>query len=409
MNRKPIFVFLVYLLLLAGAAPSGLPASASPQATIVTLWHPYSGTEAAALGAVIGAFEITHPEIDIEPVSFLYQGLRLAYETAAAAGSAPALLMGEVDWGVSFYQQGYAADLSTLASPALLGTLDPLALQAVEYQGALVGMPYTKRGVLLFRNPSILSQPASTYPELAAAALAATQGGITGAHLERGFFFAAGHLYGLGGRLMDENGCPAFNDATGVEWVNLLESFADIGPTTTYTDTDLTAFQAGTTGVIIDGSWNLEEITLSVGPGNLAIDPWPTPLGGYVQVNSIHLNPASEAVVQDAAWIFIEYLLSPAAQTLLLSAYHLPVVIGVAIADPLLAQANTALLGGVSFPTQPQLAAYWEPMDIALRSVYEAGADPAAALIQAQRVILAALAAENVPCGAQLYLPGVRK
>ena len=53
---------------------------------------------------------------------------------------------------------------------------------------------------------------------------------------------------------------------------------------------------------------------------------------------------------------------------------------GVEVNDPLLVQAMTAFEGGAAFPVIPEMGAYWDPMDNALKLVFDEGADPAEAL-----------------------------
>jgi len=403
-------LMLVALLVLSLAAfPSapgirGHAGAMAPDAGIITVWHSWSDSEQVALDAVVAAFKAQHPLVLVNVQYIPFDDLRAEYEAAVAGGGGPTVLIGASDWGPPFWDAGLVADLTSLADPALLATILPCALPPVRYAGALIGLPQSTKGVVLYRNSSIIGQAQTTYEDLVAAAQAATGGDILGAMLERGFFFAVGHLHGLGGQLMYQTGCPAFNDATGVAWVNLLDSFTDAGPAVYYTDEDLDRFKTGTLGYIIDGTWNLYALRDAVGQENLAIDPWPTPLSGYVQVENVYLNPNATGSERDEGWNFIEFFLSPEAQTLLLNAGHVPVVTEVPITDPLMQQALDAFAGGTAFPVVPELVAYWGPMDTALLSVFGGGADPAQALQTAYNDIVASLVGMGVHCS-QAYLP----
>jgi maltose-binding protein MalE len=136
----------------------------------------------------------------------------------------------------------------------------------------------------------------------------------------------------------------------------------------------------------------------AIGAENLAIDPWPTVgeeegahLSGYVQTENIYLNTNVEGDDQMAAWKFIEFFLSPEAQALLAGIGHIPAVAGVEVSDPLMLQAMTAFEGGTAFPVIPEMGAYWGPMDTALQSVFDEGADPADVLAAALDSITAAI------------------
>jgi maltose-binding protein MalE len=59
---------------------------------------------------------------------------------------------------------------------------------------------------------------------------------------------------------------------------------------------------------------------------------------------------------------------------------HIPAVAGMEVSDELMLQAVTAFEGGTAFPVIPEMGAYWESMDNAIKSVIDEGADPAEAL-----------------------------
>jgi arabinogalactan oligomer/maltooligosaccharide transport system substrate-binding protein len=293
------------------------------------------------------------------------------------------------------YDAELVADVSGYTSSPFLATINEAALGAVEYKGALIGLPQTLKGVVMFRNSSIIADVPATYEDLVTAAQAATEGDVVGANLEQGFFFSAGHLDGVGGQLMDGSGDPMFNDEKGVEWLELLDSFSEAGPVEYYTDNDVNLFKAGQAGVIIDGSWNAASLVEAVGAENVVVDPWPQPLAGYVQTENIYMNFNVEGPDQELAWLFMEFFLSPEAQALLADptkAGHVPAVSGVEITDPMTIMMVEAFEGGVPFPVIPEMGAYWGPMDTALQSVFNESADPAATLDAANEAITAAIA-----------------
>lgn len=362
----------------------------------ITLWHAWKESEIASLNEVIAAFQAEYPDVKFDVLYVPFDDLRGKFETAASTGGGPAVLIGAADWGPAFYDAGLVADLTPYLSSDFLATINEAALGAVQYKGALIGLPQTIKGVVMYRNKAIIPEAPKTWEDLVAKAKAATQGDVVGANLEYGFFFSAAHLNGIGGKLMEPNGDPAFNNEKGVEWVNLLVSFKDAGPTEYYTDNDVNLFKAGKAGIIIDGTWNMGSLVEAIGAENLAIDPWPAykdgHLSGYVQTENIYLSANVTGDDQKAALAFIQFFLSPKAQALLADpkkAAHIPAVKGVEVADPLLKQAVEAFALGTAFPVIPEMGAYWAPMDTALKSVFDQGADPAAALQQAYDSIVA--------------------
>ena len=360
----------------------------------ITLWHAWKENEIESLNEVVGAFQAMYPDVTFDTLYVPFDDLRSKYETAVATGGGPNVLIGAADWGPAFYDAELVKDVSGMASEEFLRTINPAGLGAVVYKDALVGLPQTIKGVVMFRNAQIIADAPATYEDLVAAAQAATTGDVVGANLERGFFFSAGHLNGVGGLLMDDQGNPLFNDENGVEWVDLLNSFTDAGPAEYYTDNDVNLFKAGKAGIIIDGTWNTASLAESIGAENLVIDPWPSPMSGYVQTENIYMGSNAEGDDETAAWAFMEYFLSPDAQALLsdpTKAGHIPAVSGVEVSDPHMAQSVEAFQGGTPFPVIPEMNAYWEPMDNALKSVFDEGADPAAALGKAENDVNAKL------------------
>ena len=241
----------------------------------VNLWHAWEEHEIESLYEVIATFAAKNPGVEFEVRYVPFDDLRDQYETAATGGG-PSVLIGAPDWGPALFDAELVAEVTDLTSEEFLRTINPAALGAVNYRNALIGLPQTIKGVVMYRNSDIIADAPATYEDLVAAAQAATTDDIVGANLERGSFFSAAHLNGVGGQLMDEAGDPLFNDEKGVEWINLLDSFSDAGPTEYYTDNDANLFKAGQAGIIIDSTWNMAGLAEAIGADKLSIDPWPT-------------------------------------------------------------------------------------------------------------------------------------
>jgi maltose-binding protein MalE len=388
------------------AQPTAVPTTA-PVAELagkITLWHGWTEAEIPGLNAVIQAFQAKNPNVQFDVLYVPFADLRGKFETAAATGGGPTVLIGAADWGPAEYDAQLVASVSTMATPDFVNTLNPAALGPVQYKGALIGLPETIKGVIMYRNTSIIANAPTTWDDLVTAAKSATQGDVVGADLERGTFFAEAHLYGIGGKLMDNVGNPAFNDAKGIAWLNLTNSFKDAGPTEFNTDNDVNLFKAGKAGIIFDGTWNMSALADAVGKDKISIDPWPTvsdgSLNGYVQTENIYLAANATGDDQKASWAFMQYFLSTDAQAELAKVGHIPATLGVTVSDPLMAQAANVLKTGVAFPVIPEMGAYWGPMETAQKAVYDQGADPAAVLKTAYDTITAAIAQLHAPAGA---------
>lgn len=387
----------------APAAPAATEAPAAPAATEaptapaglsgkITLWQAWKENEIASLNDVVAAFQAKNPDVTFDILYVPFDDLRGKFETAASTGGGPTVLIGGADWGPALYDAALVADLTGMISDETLSTISPAALGAVQYKDALIGLPQTTKGVVLFRNTSVIAEPATSLDDFIAKAKAATAGDVVGADFEYGFFFSAPILNGVGGKLMDDAGDPAFNDDKGLEWMNTLLKIKEAGiPMENYNDNDVNLFKTGKAGWVIDGTWNMAALAEAIGAENLAVDPWFAPLSGYTQTENIYLSANASGDDMDASAAFIEFFLSQEAQTLLADptkAAHLPAVSGVEISDPLMMQASDALANGSAFPVIPEMNAYWDPMNNALLAVITDNKDAAGELQSAYDLVV---------------------
>lgn len=381
----------------AEAPTSAQPLSSTPTQPVVslTLWHSWDEPQAPTLVQIIAEFQAENPNIHFDLLYVPAEDLRTRFQAEAQDGSGPVLLLGPQEWGPPLYSAGQLSDLPGLDDPSLQAALNLAALGSARYQGKWIALPYTIQGVVLYRNRSLIPSAPATFNDLVSLSKAATKGQVVGADLERGFFYSGAHLNGLGGQLVQPDGQPAFDNERGVAWIDLLNAFDQAGPTETNSDRDLALFEEGRVGFIIDGTWNLDNLSEAIGADNLAVDPWPSydngHLSGFVQSESLFLNSRASPAARQAAWKFMQYFLSPQTQQALASIGHIPAIRGVKVADPLMAQAMRALEGGSTYPAIPQMAAYSTSMDIALKSVFEDHVAPSDALKSAAQAIRTAL------------------
>ena len=375
--------------------PAFTPVAALPALSgTVTLWHSWSEGETPVLVQTIAEFQSRYPGVQFDVLYVPAEKFQAQLESAAAQGKSPTLWFGPAEWGPSLYDAGLVADLSDMVNNDLVQGLNQAAVGSVQYKNAVIGLPYTIRGVVLYRNRQLIPEAPATFDGLVALAQSAAQGELLGADLERSFLFSGAHLDGIGGKLMDEHGAPAFDNAKGLAWIELLRSFEKAGLTEFLSDHDLELFEAGKAGFIIDGTWNMNAFSQALGAENLAIDPWPAyregRLSGFVQSDVLFMSSKASGSEQAAALKFMEYFLSPPAQLRLTQIDHIPAASAGKVTDALMLQAIAALAGGTTYPSLPQMAAYAAQMDVALKSVFEGGADPASALEAAAKGIRAA-------------------
>lgn len=372
----------------------------------ISIWHSLEDPQLPALLRQIAAFQEIYPNVYFDILYVPQVDLRAGYVEAAREGSGPTILIGSGEWGPELFIQGLVASLDDLAGSDFLNTLNATAVEAARLQGSLIGIPYWVEGVVLYRNRLLISKAPETFSELILLSQGATAGDMFGAYLERSFFFSGAHLYGLDGTLFSEAGEPAFNSPEGLAWLELISSFEQAGPTDFFTDDDLNLFKEGRVGFIIDGTWNRDALAEAIGTENLVIDPWPIyargTLSGFLRTENIYLNPRALDEIHSISWKFIEFLMSPEAQSDLADVGLIPAISGspvnpvagqVVISDSLIAQAMRALVDAVPYPNLPTMSLYTSSLDIALRSVFEQAANPSEALQGAETAVREALAA----------------
>lgn len=370
----------------------------TPTPTVIagtlSIWHAWDERELPTLATIIKAFQQEYPNVFFDVTYISEQDLLARFQSETIAGHGANLLFAPASWGSQLDQAGVLTDLSELADETLLSTLNRAALQGSQSEGETISLPYSLEGVVLYRNKDISTLDADSMQALASLAQTSTQGEAIGAYLERSFFFSGGHLEGLGGSLMNEEGQPSFNSPEGLVWIELLQSFESAGLTSFQSDDDLLTFKEGKVGWIIDGTWNLPSLIEAIGSDKLAIDPWPTygpgQLSGYVQSENVYMSAKLSEKEKLTAWKFIEFLLSPTAQTYLGDMGRIPSASGVNLTNPadgaLVMQAMSALANGVPYPQSPYLSVYEVQINIALQSIFQ-GSSPSAALQAAQAAI----------------------
>ncbi len=390
-------------------APSPTPRAAStavptPTETVisgtVSIWHALDEQQLPWLLIGIAEFQSKYPNVQFDVSYIPAIDLKASFEIASSEGRQPMILIGPGNWGPELFDRGWVADLSGLASDELTGSLNPAALGAAQYDGALIGVPVHIQGIVLYRNRSIIFEQAATLDDMISMARQANKDDVRGAYLERSFFYSGGHLSGLGGRLMDENGYPAFNDEFGLEWIELLRQFELMGLTEFFGDNDLQAFTENLAGYIIESTRIRGSLRDALGTTNIAIDPWPImeegSLSGYVETENIYLAPSALEQPGIPAWKFVETLFLPEIQTELAAAGLIPSIrasvalapgSGISINDDLTKHAMVALEEGITYPVVPEMGYYPPQMNIALQSIFFDNAEPAVALQSAAEAI----------------------
>jgi maltose-binding protein MalE len=358
----------------------------------VIIWHSLVGKEEQAIHEVISSVKEKQQSIHIILEYLPYEELLESYRKSVSEGNGPSLLIAPGEWRPILHSTGQIIDLTKFSSVNQLPRFNPAAIDMVTEGDSLYGLPFKIRGVVMYRNSLILPIAVRSFDELVATAQNATQGRYVGSYLDRGDIFGAAHLSTCGGEWTNKDGSPGFNNQDGLCWLELLQSFEEAGPVAFDTDDDFERFSARNVAVIIDGTWNLDELSDVLGD-YLVIDPWPAygegRLSGFVWADCVYINNQKSQAEQEIAWNIIEHLVGKEAQIKLSEFGQIPAVLDAQVTDPHIQQAMFSLSQGVPYPVNPEIEFYWEPLNAAVKSVFEDGVDPVVALQVAYDQIIA--------------------
>jgi ABC-type glycerol-3-phosphate transport system substrate-binding protein len=353
----------------------------------VNIWLSWSTAEIETLRTIIKSFQRLYPDITFNLLYIPLDDLFTTYQEAAYLGRGPGLLLGPAKWGPELFDGKLISDLSAYVPPKYLTSLNPAALDSGRYEGGLISLPVSQHGMVMFRNSAIIPTALQSFEQLSQLSHDATRAGIVGSYLERGAYFSAADILGLGGSIMNDVEQPTFTDAFGLEWIVLLHAYDQAGAVTFNTNLDLDMFMRGRAGFIIDGTWNIAALSQAIGSNNLSIDPWPIygsgHLSGWVQADSVFLNSNITGNDRFAALAFMGYLLDPDVQVRLAEVGQIPSVTTAKPRDPLIQQAMQAFSRGVAYPITVDdntLNLYWSALNTVIRDVFTSGVKPEDAL-----------------------------
>ena len=380
--------------------PTEVPRTATPQPTAtldpkalmtgtVRLWLDWNPSELDSLRKVISAFLEQYPEVTIAIAYYTKDELRTALELAITADTAPTIIFGPSSWGPELWQDGRLLDLTIQLANDPLSYIDPLAWNQVNFDGAVIGLPLERQGIVLYRNRSIVAEAASTLDELVSMGQELKGDQSIGFGLDFGFMYSASQIVVCDEDLFDVEGTLSLEDQVGYCWLRLMRTFRDAGRVWFNSDEDMIQFVVGDSGWLIESTLESRQLSSFEGVRDLVIDPWPVysetgrRMAGFVWTENLYLIKDSSRDDVEATWAFARFLLSPEIQLVLSDpegANHLPALGNLILDDALQIQMVTSLSSGVPLPLRPDLHLYMEPLEGAVRAVAIQGASPELAL-----------------------------
>lgn len=334
--------------------------------------------------------------VKIEAVS---KDLQTNFVTASQAGNAPDIVVGAHDWIGNLVQNG-AIDPVQLSNK---DAYDPVAINAVTYDGQVYGVPYAVENIALIRNTKLAADVPASMEALVKAGqqlkkdgkakeIMALQVGQNGDvyHLQPLVASAGGSLFGL-----TANGSPdpknvTVDSAESVAAFKKIQAMGEKGSGALKRsiggENAISTFTSGKTAFLISGPWAIADIKKA----NLSYDVSAIPAfeGGKpaapfigAQAFFVASKGKNKALAQEFATNFVG---TAALQDALYQAEPrrpalLEALNKVKATDPDLEKFAAAGKDGIPMPAIPQMAEIWGPLGKAESNIVS-GSDVASTL-----------------------------
>lgn len=330
-------LYTLVLLLAVGISSCGPKVPAGP-VTIHVLTTDQAGMTADDWNSVVQQFMAANPDITVE-LSLVPDSQVMDQFTKGMASYPPAydVVMVNPTWVDGWIKAGFLADVSKRITPDLQQNIFPKAWEVVTRDGKSYGVPWLPDMKFLYYNRNILAQvgftdPPKTWEELITMAQAVQQKGLTPYPItwswkqpEDATADFTALLYGNGGRFLDDQGNPIFNNDKGITVLSWMKTTIDDGLSDPASLTDseadvLRTFNAGQTAFVLDwtslyDSAQFDKANSQI-VGKVGIAPVPVfqSMTGTIPSASVNgtrsLAIARSSLNGDQAWKFIIYLIS---------------------------------------------------------------------------------------------------
>jgi len=294
----------------------------------ITIWHNY-GTEvnATALGNVVDAFSKAHPDIKVNLVNQPADNYFALLTAASIAHKAPDIA---VMW-TGLFAIKYAhllADLRPLLPKEPLAEMKGLqwASEDFDLSKKLYVLPLEDQFYIGFYNKALLKKagidaPPRDWAELADACTKLRAAGITPL------------LYGSDSQALSSEFYPFYDFSYLMAGVYPVEAWTGFASG----KIPWTQFDQGKAAMIVDGNWNLQQLSDKLGP-DLGVFPLPysdAPMKGVVQMPGDGLSILKSSTNKQDAATFLTFLMSGEAQQILSKTGLIPGRQGYAASNPL--------------------------------------------------------------------------
>jgi arabinogalactan oligomer / maltooligosaccharide transport system substrate-binding protein len=343
-----------------------------------------------AITAAAAAFE-EETGTKVTLVQKNFEDMRADFISQVPTGEGPDITIGAHDWLGALVAAGV---VNTIDLGDKAESIEPVALEAMTYDGQLYALPYALEAVALVQNTDLVGEEApATWDDMVASATAAgaarsivinTAGQTGDAYTMYGFQTS----FGAPVFVQDESGSytseVGMGGAAGEAFATWLGANGSAGTgiisTTVDYDTNNELFASGQAAYTVQGPWAIEALTAE--GANIKVNPIPSAGGEtaapFVGVQGFYLSSESKnaLLAQD---FLVNYLATDDAQQALYDADpRIPAWKTLAeevSSDPNIAGFIASAQNGVPQPSIPEMGSVWDLWNAAQVQII-GGADP---------------------------------
>ena len=322
--------------LLAGAALTGCSTSnedpSGPTTITVSNWNDSITPE------MVAAFEDAHPEVKLDVQSYPGDSYSEKITTMITGGKAPdVMLLFETD-AIRLAAADQIVQLDDYLKDGDLSSDDfiPAVADLAAKMDGTYGLPWCYATQVLFYNKDLFDAAGVDYPtadwtwdDYRTAANAVSTGSGNGKIWGADKYSFSGIWYSLAGQAGDEvvdgEGDLVLGDGMkkAIEFTNELVNVDKVQPQPAASGTDVTdLFAAGKAAMSLNGSWGA--LTYKDAEFNWDIAPMPAETRKYTSLHTGFYTISKSTEKKDAAWTFINFMMSEEGQALTSKATNNP-------------------------------------------------------------------------------------
>ncbi|RCH73996.1 MAG: extracellular solute-binding protein [Candidatus Poseidoniales archaeon] len=412
--RNATTFILVLLLLLPGCvSPTSSIEENDTETVSLVVWHSFAteSKELATFESQIVRFMASNPGVEVETSAIPFSEAARQFMIAAQGGEAPDVVrlssdqLGEIG-EVRVGGQSLLEDLRPHLTPFERSKFDARALNAMKYDGDLLGIPASQDCLSLIFNPLLFDAAGIDHPsedwtlnDMVSAASQLTQGDVHGLAMPvKNAYWWFGFQAGYGGSLFDENGTPTLDSngsAEAMDWMVDLEVTHGVVQTGTQSESMKTQFLSSKAAMVVDGPWNWATYEAGRIPLQQSILPIVDSTGERVSPLVTYKGWSVSKQSSQKEWsvrLALHLSSSDSQREFALDTYTMPTHVDVYVdsevaQNPVISGFLEQLMVGFPAPTTEAMSMVYDPLGTAFENVYSGELDATSALVAADAAL----------------------